>query len=324
MTERLIDAGLLPPERDLEALDAYSRAVITASERISPSVVSLRVQQGGGSGFIFTSDGYILTNSHVVHGSPKLTALLTDGRQLPAEIVGDDPETDLAVVKVHAPDLLPPAPLGGSERLRVGQLAIAIGNPYGFQCTVTAGVISALGRALRATSGRLMQNIIQTDAALNPGNSGGPLVSSTGEVIGVNTAAILPAQGICFAIPMSTAHLVAGRLIRDGRIRRAFIGVGGQTVPLPVRVVRFYHLPRESGILVVAVEPDSPAGRAGIRQGDIIVQFGEQPIGDVDELQALLTEQRVGTPVEVAILRGMTDRLTLPLVPIEPPVRRKA
>src|SRR3954466_15616486 len=319
---------------DGSLLDAYSTAVTGAVERVSPSVVHIEVhqnagrtrsgepreRQGGGSGFVFTPDGLILTNSHVVHEAARITVTLADGRHMPATVIGEDPASDLAVIRLERPPLdemgLGVAELGDSQRLRVGQIAIAIGAPYGFQSTVTAGVVSALGRSLRSYSGRLIDDVIQTDAALNPGNSGGPLVDSAGRVIGVNTATILPAQGICFAIGINTAKFVAGRLLRDGRIRRSYVGISGQTVPLHRRVVRFYDLPNESGALVLSVEEKSPAKRAGLRSGDIIIALESQSVAGVDDLHRLLSEVRVGVNCSMTILRW-TEKLELKVVPEE-------
>jgi len=304
-------------------LDAYSKAVVHAAEAVGPSVVNIEVsrrdgqRQGSGSGFIITPDGFALTNSHVVHGAHKIEVTLADGRHPDAHVVGDDPDTDLAVVRVYAPQLRP-VRLGESKSTRVGQLAIAIGNPYGFQCTVTAGVVSALGRSFRANTGRLMDDIIQTDAALNPGNSGGPLVNSQGEVIGVNTAVILPAQGLCFAIGIDTAKHVAGWLIKEGKIRRSHIGVGGQNVPLHRRLVRHYQLAAPSGVLVISVVRGSPAERAGLREGDVMVAFNGQPIPSIDALHKLLTGGQIGIGSQLTVVRG-ADKLTLQITPGESP-----
>ena len=316
---------------DYSLLDEYSRTVVSAAERVAPAVVNIEIQQrsknrsrdiaGSGSGFIITPDGFILTNSHVVHGATRIVVNLSDGRDCPAQLIGDDPETDLAVIRIAAPQLVH-VRLADSEALRVGQVAIAIGNPLGFQASVTAGVISALGRSMYSQSGRLIDNIIQTDAALNPGNSGGPLVNSAGEVIGVNTAMIRPAQGICFAIASNTAKLVAGWLIRDGRIRRSYIGVAGQNVPLHRRVIRFYNLPLETGVLVVSVEKDSPAQRAGLREGDIIVGFGERPIGSIHDLHKMLVAEQIGVPAKLLIIRH-TEKLELSILPAESRVRER-
>jgi len=299
-------------------LDAYSEAVIAAAERVSPSVVKIDVQQqgrrgGSGSGFVFTPDGFILTNSHVVHGASSIHVVLPDGERYQADKVGDDPDTDLAVVRITAKNLTP-VTLGESQAIRVGQLVIAIGNPYGFQATVTSGVVSALGRSLRSQTGRLIDNVIQTDAALNPGNSGGPLVTSSGEVIGVNTAIILPAQGICFATAINTAKFVAARLIKDGKIRRGYIGVAGQNAPLHRVLARTYQLPNETGIFVVSVEQKSPAERAGVRDGDIIVAFEDRPVGDIDALHRLLTDYQPGVRARLTLLRG-TEKLVLYIDP---------
>jgi S1-C subfamily serine protease len=304
-----------PPVDDRPLLDAYSDAVTRAVEAVAPSVVNLEVGRGGGSGFLLTPDGFTLTNSHVVQGARSVRVRLSDGHSLPGSVIGDDPDTDLAVVRFEPPGLLP-VRLGDSRALRVGQLVVAIGNPYGFQCSVTTGVVSALGRSLRAHSGRLMDNLIQTDAALNPGNSGGPLVSSRGEVIGVNTAVILPAQGICFAIPIHTAQFVAGRLIKDGKIRRGHLGLGGQTVPIPRGVVRAQALGAESGVLVISVEPGSPAAAAGITAGDVIVGFTGQSVAGIDDLQRLLADGPVGTSAPLTLLRRAEKR-TLEVVPRE-------
>ncbi len=307
-----------------EVMDAYSRAVINAAEKVSPSVVYIEVRhaagdrtgnarripqesRGSGSGFIFTPDGFILTNSHVVHGSKRIEVTAADGRQFQADLIGDDPDTDLAVVRINAPNLVP-AHLGDAQKIRVGQLVVAIGNPYGFQYTVTAGVVSALGRSLRAQSGRLMDDVIQTDAALNPGNSGGPLVNSRGEVIGVNTAMILPS--------IDTAKFVASRLIRDGKVSRSYIGLAGQNVPLPRRIVRYYNLAVETGILVVSFEGDSPARNAGVLTGDIIVGLDDRPIAGIDDLHKLLTEDRIGRKSTLVVVRR-TDKLSLEVIPRE-------
>src|SRR5262252_2064160 len=330
-SERTVDS-------DEALLDVYSQTVMGVAERVSPSVVNIEIRRqrndrqvgrgrfpqearGSGSGFIFTPDGFILTNSHVAHGAAGIEVTLADGRQYEAQPIGDDPDTDLAVIRINAP-ILAPAALGESQKIKVGQLVIAIGNPYGFQSTVTAGVVSALGRSLRSSSGRLMDDVIQTDAALNPGNSGGPLVNSRGEVIGVNTAMILPAQGICFAIAIDTAKFVAGRLIRDGRISRSFIGVAGQNVPLPRRIVRYYNLPIETAILIVSFEESSPARKAGLREGDLIIAFDGQSVAGIDQLHRLLTGERAGQSLPVEVIRR-TERLTLQIVPEEVPDKKQ-
>jgi S1-C subfamily serine protease len=307
---------------DSELLDSYSRTISAVVNRVAPSVVNIRAEgvgRGGaggtGSGFIIAPDGFVLTNSHVVHGAKALEVTLHDTRVLPAQLVGDDPDTDLAVIRLDAPRLQH-VRLSDSSRIRVGQVAVAIGSPYGFQQTVTAGVVSALGRSMRAESGRLMDDIIQTDAALNPGNSGGPLVNSAGEVIGVNTAVILPAQGICFAIASNTAQFVAAWLIKEGRIRRSSIGIAGQNVPLHPRVARFHALPQDRGILIAEVSAGSPAALAGLRKGDIIVGFKGEPVKTIDDLHRRLTFQEIGVASPLMILRG-TDKIYATVIPRE-------
>ena len=316
---------------DDHLLDAYSRAVTGAVEKISPSVVNIEVhqsfrtrrgqdqdRQGGGSGFLFTPDGLILTNSHVVHDANRVSVTLPDGRKLPARTIGDDPATDLAVIQIDAPSgegrNLQPATLGDSQRLRVGQVVIAIGSPYGFQSTVTAGVVSALGRSLRSYSGRLIEDVIQTDASLNPGNSGGPLVDSSGRVVGVNTATILPAQGICFAIGINTAKFVASRILRDGRIQRSYVGVSAQTVPLHRRIVRYYDLPSETGAVLLSIEANSPAQRAGLREGDVIISLADQSVSGVDDLHRILSDVRPAAKTPVTIIRS-TEKIKIAIIP---------
>ena len=314
-----------PAKDDIALLDEYSRTIVSAVDRVTPSVVNIESRANGsrggtGSGFIIAPDGFILTNSHVVHGSREIVVNLSDGRESRAQLVGDDPDTDLAVIRIDAGQLSH-VRLADSETLRVGQIAIAIGNPLGFQASVTAGVISALGRSMHAQSGRLIDNIIQTDAALNPGNSGGPLANSAGEVIGVNTAVIRPAQGICFAIGSNTAKFIAGWLIKEGRIRRGYIGVSGQTSPLHRRVARFYHLANESGAMVVSVEKGSPAEQSRIRPDDVIVAFNDEPIASVHDVHKKLVGDRIGTPCKLIVLRG-TEQLTIYVTPAEMPALR--
>jgi S1-C subfamily serine protease len=308
-------------------IDSYSRAVTRAVARVAPAVVNIRVHHtprasrsatnaaGTGSGFVIAPDGFVLTNSHVVHGADRLEVTLADGRLLSAGLVGEDPETDLAVIRINAPDLVH-ADFGDSKSIRAGQIAIAIGSPFGFHQTVTAGVVSALGRSMRSQSGRLIDNVIQTDAALNPGNSGGPLVDSRGQIIGVNTAVILPAQGICFAIASNTAEFVAAWLIKEGRIRRSWIGVAGQTVPIHRRIVRFHRLAVEEGVLVAGIEPTSPASRAALREGDIIVAFAGEPISGIDELHRHLVANVIGMPSRLTIIRH-TEKLDVVVIPEE-------
>jgi S1-C subfamily serine protease len=309
------------PSSDQDLLDAYSRAVVGAVERVAPAVVSIdvhkagsnarrsRAQAGSGSGFVFATDGLILTNSHVVDGASGIDVTLPDGRECQADLIGQDRDTDVAVIRISASDLVA-VEFGESHQLRPGQLVIAIGNPYGFQHTVSTGVVSALGRSLRARTGRLIEHVIQTDAALNPGNSGGPLVTSAGHVIGVNTAIIAGGQGLSFAVPISTVSTILPALLRDGRVRRGYLGVAGQDVPLLRRVSRFHRLTQGSGVLAISVEADGPARSAGLRDGDIIVSLDNQTVTSLDDLHRLLTEHRIGTTATLGILRGV-ERIDL-------------
>ncbi len=311
---------------DAALLDAYSQAVTGAAEKVSPSVVKIELERdskrgwrrwnvGSGSGFIFTADGYIMTNSHVVSGAKKISVMLMDGRRFDAQLIGNDPHTDLAVIRIDAP-ALSYVNFGDSSKIRVGQVAIAVGNPYGFDYTVTAGVISALGRSMRANSGRLIDNIIQTDAALNPGNSGGPLVDSNGDVIGVNTAVILPAQGICFAIASNTAQYVVSQILKYGKVRRGHLGIAGQNIKLPRPLVLRYNLTVESGVLISGVEDNSPADKAGLQEGDVIIGFDGTAIRGIDDLHKVLTEQKVGLKSSIDVLRN-PEKVTVEIVPAE-------
>ena len=307
-------------------LDAYSAAVVAVAERVGPAVVNIHSVRrgrartphglvpfetpGSGSGVVIAPDGYILTNSHVVHDAATLEVTLADGRTVPAQPVGDDPATDLAVIRVAAGGL-PAAELGDSDGLRVGQLVIAIGNPYGFQATVTAGVVSALGLSLPSQSGRPIEGMIQTDAALNPGNSGGPLVDSRGRVVGINTAIIQGAQGLCFAVPVNTARWVAGLLINEGKVRRAYLGITGETRQFHVRIAREHGLPKPSGVGVIQVAPGGPAARAGIQERDVIVSLDGTPVASVEDLQRFLGRVPIGSTVRIGVLRrGGQQELT--------------
>ena len=302
---------------DAQLLDAYSHAVTSAVARVAPAVVNVEVDPAaGGSGFVFAGDGLILTNSHVVARARRVFVTLVDGRRLQADIVGDDADTDLAVLRITARDLVP-ASLGDSSMIVAGQLAIAVGNPFGFQHTVTAGVVSALGRSLRARNGRLMEQLIQTDAALNPGNSGGPLVTSAGTVIGVNTAVIMGGQGIAFAVPINTARFVIAALLRDGRVRRAALGISVQSVPIPRRIIRAHALPSGRGVLITGVHAGSAADNAGLKAGDVLIDFAGTPLTSPDDLVRLLTADRIGDPVPVRILRNAEPRRLI-VVPSEP------
>jgi S1-C subfamily serine protease len=307
---------------DAGLLDAYSKSVVGAVDKVGPAVVHLQVKdgkgrpRGSGSGVIVAPDGLILTNSHVVHGTAQLAVATVDGRSLVGRVLGDDPDTDLALVRIDENVTLPAARLGDSAGLRPGQIAIAIGNPLGFECTVTAGVVSAIGRSLRSQSGRLIDDVIQTDAALNPGNSGGPLVNAQGDVIGINTAVIMGAQGICFAVGSNTAAIVLAQLIRHGRVRRAKLGLAGQKVAVPRRLVRWLDLRQDWGVMVSDVDPNGPAAQAGLQPGDIIATLDGQPITGVDELLRRLTEQALDRPLKVAAIRK-TELLMVDVVPVE-------
>lgn len=314
---------------DSMLLDTYSNTVVNVAKKVSPSVVQIkvtkrsidsvsgrqrqsplpghhpgrdRVEGGSGSGFIISSDGYIITNNHVVAGALTIKVHLADSREYDATLIGRDPDTDIAVLKIYA-DSLKAIRFANSKHLQVGQIAIAIGNPYGYQYSLTAGVVSALGRTLRSESGRLIDDVIQTDAALNPGNSGGPLVNSQGDVIGVNTAVILPAQGICFAVSSNLAALVAGKLIMTGRVRRGYLGMAGQLINLTERIMQYNQLAAKTGVMVVSVEPDGVAGNSELREGDIVVGFADQPVASVDDLHRLLTDDTIGRKLPLIVLR---------------------
>jgi len=308
-----------PTAADTELLDAYSRAVMGVAEKVGPAVVAIRVRkasgrdgaEGAGSGVILTPDGFLLTNNHVVEEGSELEAVMTDGRAFAAQLIGADPATDLAVIRI-SDGSLPTAELGDSDALRVGQLVIAIGNPLGFQSTVSAGVISALGRSLRSQSGRLIDNVIQTDVALNPGNSGGPLVDSRGRVIGINTAMIYMAQGISFAVPINTVRWVVSELVMHGKVRRAYLGIGAQSRPVNRRLQHRLGLGSASVVEVAAVEPGGPAAGAGLQRGDLIYALGDAQVATVDDLHRLLTKWPAGTAVEVRLLRaGRQERIAV-------------
>jgi S1-C subfamily serine protease len=306
-----------PDPQEQEALDAYSKVVVRVAELLRPAVVNLRSGRGrrggSGSGILFTPDGLLLTNHHVVAGQERVRVRLGDGRELGGRVIGNDPWTDLAVVQAEE-SKLPHAQLGDSSRLRVGQLVVAIGSPLGFESTVTAGVISALGRTLRSITGHLVDNVIQTDAALNPGNSGGPLVDSRGQVIGINTAIVQPAQGLCFAIPINMAKHVLPQLLKHGRVVRGYLGLHGRNVPLPRSLAHRFQLTQTAAVEVMAIEPGGPADQAGILEEDLIVSLGEQETTSVDDLHKLLTQLPIDVPAAVVLLRRdrLLTRLVLP------------
>ncbi len=315
-------------ETDRRLLDVYSRTIVDVVRDVGPSVVHVHVRQASdgpgrprqpaeatGSGVIITPDGYAVTNSHVVENAAVINVSLPDGSSFQADIIGQDRATDLALLRVISDSNLPAAGLGDSDQLQVGQIAIAIGNPFGFQNTVTAGIISALGRSLRSRTGRLIENVIQTDAALNPGNSGGPLVDSTGLVIGVNTAIIQYAQGICFAIPINTMRWVVTLLLREGKVTRGFLGVSGQTVPLPARVIRYFRLPQQTGVYLMNVVRGSPADGAGLKEGDVIIALAGQTINTIDDVHKLLTADKIGEKLGIVLLRDWTQKIDADVTP---------
>lgn len=309
-----------------ELLDAYSRSVSSAAEQLSCSVVNIEIERsvntprgkrtanGSGSGFVFTPDGYIFTNSHVVSGADSIAVTLPDGRIVKGSLIGEDPHSDLAVIQIWASGLVP-ALLGDSSTLRPGHLVVAVGSPFGFQSTVTAGVVSALGRSMRAQTGRLIDNIIQTDAALNPGNSGGPLANSRGEVIGVNTAVIMPAQGICFAVPINSAKSIAVALMRDGYVRRAYLGIGVQNIELRRKLMRYHEIENRGAVLILSIEPGSPAEQAGLQKGDAIIGINEQPINDADDLHKVLMETVASGICTITAIRH-SDKMQFSCTPL--------
>jgi S1-C subfamily serine protease len=320
-TREMLESTHALPLNDTELLDAYSRAVVGAVDAVGPAVVRIDRGRGSGSGVIFTPDGFVLTNNHVVEtprqsrGTPGLVVTLPDGQILHGDLIGRDPHTDLAVIRINGSSL-PAAMLADSRDVRVGQVAIAIGNPFGFHHSVTAGVVSATGRSLQARSGRMIDDVIQTDASLNPGNSGGPLVTTRGEIIGINTAMIQAAQGLCFAISSNTARLVASWLIRDGRIRRSYIGVVGENTPLPHGLARAQRLVAASAVVVASVRADSPAAVGGVLERDLILAFAGQPVRDVTDLHRLLTRERIDVPTALVVLRA-GQRRDVTVVPRE-------
>ncbi len=309
------------PIATADAVDSYSETVVAVVEKVAPSVVGIDVRSGGrragsGSGFIATPDGFVITNSHVVHGASEIEVALLDGRRVRGIPIGDDPDSDLAVLRIAATDVVP-LEIADSAAIKVGQLVVALGNPFGLQCTVTAGVVSALGRTLRSRSGRLIDNVVQTDAALNPGNSGGPLVDARGRVVGVNTAVVTGGQGICFAIASNTATRIAGLLIRDGAIRRGYLGIAGSDVDIPRYVQRLHALVQQRGILVQDVEGHSPASRAGVEEGDVVIALGDGMVESVDGLHKLLTDRPVvDAPTSVTLLRR-NQLVTRTIIPAE-------